>query len=35
MGNKKYSVAEAVVNALIAEKVEFVFGLVGSHILPI
>jgi acetolactate synthase-1/2/3 large subunit len=35
MGDKKYSVAEAVVNALIAEKVEFVFGLVGSHILPI
>jgi acetolactate synthase-1/2/3 large subunit len=35
MGNKKYSVADAVVNALIAEKVEFVFGLVGSHILPI
>jgi acetolactate synthase-1/2/3 large subunit len=32
---RKTSAAQAVVDALIAEKVEFVFGLTGTHVLPL
>lgn len=35
MTNDKSSAAQAVLDAFIKEKVEFVFGLTGSHVLPI
>jgi acetolactate synthase-1/2/3 large subunit len=35
MTTKKTSVAQAVVDALREEKVEFVFGLTGTHVLPL
>jgi acetolactate synthase-1/2/3 large subunit len=35
MTTRKTSAAQAVVDALIAEKVAFVFGLTGTHVLPL
>ena len=35
MTNDNTSVAQAVLEALLCENVEYVFGLTGSHVLPI